>query len=217
MDGVYKWVSNIVYYLVFVTMLTNLLPAGKYEKYLRLFAGCILILLVIQPVTGGLRLEEKISGIFNELSFKNDMGELNAELAEMEEKRMQEVINRYEEAAAEDIGRMTDIKGYTEQAVSVQIEDQESSPDFGKIKQVTVLLKSENGGVGEEKKEIAETIGEIEKIETIRIGENEGELSSSLVSAPGIAESADIRTLRQEIAEYYQMEEQNVEIKLQNE
>ncbi|MFR6330602.1 MAG: stage III sporulation protein AF [Eisenbergiella sp.] len=29
-----------------MTIITNLLPAGKYEKYLRLFAGCILILLV---------------------------------------------------------------------------------------------------------------------------------------------------------------------------
>lgn len=60
MEGIYRWVSNIVYYLIFVTIITNLLPAGKYEKYLRLFAGCILILLVLQPLTGGLRLDEKI-------------------------------------------------------------------------------------------------------------------------------------------------------------
>lgn len=53
MEGIYRWVSNIVYYLIFVTIITNLLPAGKYEKYLRLFAGCILILLVLQPLTGG--------------------------------------------------------------------------------------------------------------------------------------------------------------------
>lgn len=59
MEGIYRWVSNIVYYLIFVTIITNLLPAGKYEKYLRLFAGCILILLVLQPLTGGLRLDEK--------------------------------------------------------------------------------------------------------------------------------------------------------------
>ena len=53
MEGIYRWVSNIVYHLIFVTIITNLLPAGKYEKYLRLFAGRILILLVLQPLTGG--------------------------------------------------------------------------------------------------------------------------------------------------------------------
>ena len=72
MEGIYRWVSNIVYYLIFVTIITNLLPAGKYEKYLRLFAGCILILLVLQPLTGGLRLDEKINAIFRSVSFENE-------------------------------------------------------------------------------------------------------------------------------------------------
>ena len=83
MEGIYRWVSNIVYYLIFVTIITNLLPAGKYEKYLRLFAGCILILLVLQPLTGGLRLDEKINAIFRSVSFENEAGELKGRLEGM--------------------------------------------------------------------------------------------------------------------------------------
>ena len=37
-----------------MTVVTNLLPDKKYEKYFRLFAGMVLILLVLKPFTGGL-------------------------------------------------------------------------------------------------------------------------------------------------------------------
>ena len=46
MEGLYEWIRNITYYLIFMTVVTNLLPDKKYEKYFRLFAGMVLILLV---------------------------------------------------------------------------------------------------------------------------------------------------------------------------
>ena len=99
MDAIYDWVRNIVYYLIFMTIITNLLPAGKYEKYLRLFAGCILILLVLPPLTGSLRMEEKINAIFRSISFENEAGELKGQLDDMEQKRLAHLIGRYEASA----------------------------------------------------------------------------------------------------------------------
>ena len=45
MKAVENWVRDIVFYMIFVTMVMNLLPDPKYEKYLRLFAGAVMILL----------------------------------------------------------------------------------------------------------------------------------------------------------------------------
>lgn len=53
MEAITHWAGNIVSYLVFLTVLTGLLPAHKYEKYIRLFAGCILLLIVLKPLTDG--------------------------------------------------------------------------------------------------------------------------------------------------------------------
>ena len=39
MKAIENWVKDIVFYMIFVTMVMNLLPDPKYEKYLRLFAG----------------------------------------------------------------------------------------------------------------------------------------------------------------------------------
>lgn len=155
MEGFYGWIRNIVCYLIFITMITNLLPAGKYEKYLRLFSGCILILLVIQPLTGSLRLEEQINALFHAFSYENDVGELTGKLGEMESRRMEVLVRQYEETAAEDITRMAAMEGLEAEAVSVEIVGNAESPDFGKIKKVSVLLKgaeektdggSESGG-----------------------------------------------------------------------
>lgn len=229
MDALYGWVSNIVYYLILVTMIINLLPAGKYEKYLRLFAGCILILLVIKPVTNGLRLEEKISGAFKTLSFENEVGELRLDMQGMEDKRMKELTSRYEVAAAEDIGRMAGREGFINSEVSVEIEEEKDSPDFGKIKQITVLLtdtqhsdmtaadgQTADGKTSQSNVPPVETV----KVETIHMeamGGNTSEPPSSKVSAGGKAERAEVKKLKQEIAGFYQVEERYVEIRLENE
>ena len=52
MKAVENWVRDIVFYMIFVTMVMNLLPDPKYEKYLRLFAGAVMILLAFDRYYG---------------------------------------------------------------------------------------------------------------------------------------------------------------------
>lgn len=245
MDGVYNWVKNIVYYLIFMTIITNLLPAGKYEKYLRLFAGCILILLVMQPLTGGLRMEEKIGAIFRSLSFENEAGELQGELDEMEQKRLDQLIVQYEKSAADELIRMAGEEGISAVAASVVIEGDSESPDFGKVKKIALKLKNdapvedaqEETGSGNRDNRI--TLGDVEKVsvrlyqegrdrEVNRNTENAGEENSRSkndIEAVGrvveqqeqpVQENEVIRDFRRTIAGYYQMEEENVEIRLED-
>ena len=55
MEAVYGWVKNIIYYMIFLSVVNNLLADSKYGKYIRLFSGMVLILLVVSPFTGGHR------------------------------------------------------------------------------------------------------------------------------------------------------------------
>ena len=72
MEAVYGWVKSMIYYMIFMSAANNLLADSKYEKYIRFFAGMVLILLVISPFTGGLRLDEQISSMFQSITFQND-------------------------------------------------------------------------------------------------------------------------------------------------
>lgn len=246
MEGVYGWVRNIVYYLIFMTIITNLLPAGKYEKYLRLFAGCILILLVMQPMTGGLRLEEKIGAIFRAVSFENEAGELKGEMDEMEKKRLEHLISEYERTAADELIRMAGEEGIEAVEASVVIEGDASSRDFGKVIKIALKVKNEGsapaGGRPEKKEEDTPqriVLEDVEKVSdqldergggradeesAVNASEADGGKSRGIEAAGRVMEQEGqqlqeneaLKDFRRTIAGYYRMEEQNVEIRLEN-
>lgn len=112
MEVITHWAGNIVSYLVFLTVLTGLLPAHKYEKYIRLFAGCILLLIVLKPLTDGLRLEERLNYLFTSLSFENEAGELKREMDEIEVRRRNMVLSQYEAEASKEAVRVAAEAGF---------------------------------------------------------------------------------------------------------
>lgn len=122
MEVITHWAGNIVSYLVFLTVLTGLLPAHKYEKYIRLFAGCILLLIVLKPLTDGLRLEERLNYLFTSLSFENEAGELKREMDEIEVRRRNMVLSQYEAEASKEAVRVAAEAGFSVEKADVELE-----------------------------------------------------------------------------------------------
>lgn len=61
MDAILGWIKPILYFSIFITVMLQLLPTDKYTKYIRFFAGLLMIVLVISPVfrlLGGDGIEE---------------------------------------------------------------------------------------------------------------------------------------------------------------
>ena len=44
------WIKTLVGYLLIVSVITQMMPNRKYEQYVRLFTGFLLIILILQPV-----------------------------------------------------------------------------------------------------------------------------------------------------------------------
>lgn len=144
MDAVFQWVKSLAYYLILVSLLSNLIANGKYDRYIRLFTGAVFILLVIRPLSGGLGLEEKLAYAYEKIRLKQDTGEFESRLWGMEEERTRQVILQYEEAVAQDVKRMALDAGLVCREARAVIESDPEQENFGQVKTLSLIL--ERGG-----------------------------------------------------------------------
>lgn len=47
---IYEWIENIAFYLIILVAIMQMIPNNSYQKYIRFFAGMILILLLAGPI-----------------------------------------------------------------------------------------------------------------------------------------------------------------------
>lgn len=50
LNYIYQWIENIAFYLVILVAVMQMIPGENYKKYIRFFAGMILILMLVGPI-----------------------------------------------------------------------------------------------------------------------------------------------------------------------
>lgn len=219
MEVITHWAGNIVSYLVFLTVLTGLLPAHKYEKYIRLFAGCILLLIVLKPLTDGLRLEERLNYLFTSLSFENEAGELKSEMDEIEVRRRNMVLSQYEAEASKEAVRVAAEAGFSVKKADVELEKDPESEQFASVRSVTVYVAgSEAEMEAAEQEENQSSMIEIEKISPIEISLKQEQKQGEPAAAQAVSwmNGEKIWELQQRLASFYQVEADHVEVRMEH-
>lgn len=212
MDGLYVWIRSVACYFLFMSVLDQLLPDRKYVKYIRLFGGMILILLVFHPLTGSLHIEERISRYYEEFVFQHEADDLKQEILGMEQRQLAEMIRQYEQAIARDIKVMAEDTGMAVESCAVKLCGDMDQEQFGKVQKIELEVS------GGQEDEADESENEIKKIDKIVIGQTERmeepvqEAAGSSVVRQAVLEK--IGRLRRKIALYYDLEETYVEIQI---
>ena len=149
--AVYEWIRNLVAFFLFLSVMENLLPGQKYGKYIRLFAGMVLILLVAEPFTSGFDLEEVLARSYENLVLRWEAGELRDDLGAEEQEYLGRVLSEYEEAVSQDIQELARSCGLDLSECSVHIENNENSPQFGTVQSIFAVLPQQSGETEKEK------------------------------------------------------------------
>lgn len=111
-----EWMRSFVGYLLLAGLAIQMLPGKKYEQYVRLFLGFLLIVLVLQPIlkigSANVLLQEKLNGLLQEQElieeqifaqseiFKQESEALQKE--PLEEMKVQEIEKIQVEVTADD-------------------------------------------------------------------------------------------------------------------
>ena len=93
------WARNILFFLVFLSVITHLLADHSYEKYIRFFAGMVLILITISPFKGGWDFQEQAGILFQEFSDFWEKQQAKEVLADVDQNRMGLFLAEYKKEA----------------------------------------------------------------------------------------------------------------------
>ncbi len=85
MEIVLNWIRPIIYFSIFITVMLQLLPGEKYTKYIRFFAGLLMIVLVLGPVFRLFGEGDFSKKIFDEEFYKEQSKEITFDIEAMEE------------------------------------------------------------------------------------------------------------------------------------
>ncbi len=165
MGAVSEWAGSILSFLILITVIRGILPSKKYEPYLRLFSGLALILLVLQPITGGLGLETQIDRAFERISFQMDHEELDTQVLGIEKERQAQILKIYENDVADHVMAMAKEQGLPVESAKVEIDGDSESGDYGKV--VSVKVKLQSGEKTEKQGEIQQN-GDVEAVQPVQ-------------------------------------------------
>lgn len=200
MEYLLEWAWQIICCLIFITVLSNLLPKTGYEKYIRLFSGMVLILLILKPVTESLDLDDKIAALFQNIQFQEEAGEFRRQLSQMEQNRFDKMTEEYEKQVEEEVTQMVQAAGLQAENAEVRIETNPESSSYGGVCRITMEIEGKR-----------EETFLVSPVEPIKIGgaPEEGQPASAVPEKVDLEKS---EALKRRISEYYGVEEQNVEI-----
>lgn len=79
LNYIYEWMENIAFYMVLIVAVIQMLPNSSYKKYVRFFAGMILILMMIGPLLRIFHMEK-----YQSAEYEKQLEEIQEVIKEME-------------------------------------------------------------------------------------------------------------------------------------
>ena len=219
------WARNILFFMVFLSVISHLLADRSYEKYIRFFAGMVLILITISPLKGGLNFQEQAGILFEEFSDFWEKQQAGEVLADVDKNRMGMLFSEYKKETEKRIGEMAEAEGFVYGGAEVTLQERSESSDYGRVEKIRLHLKKEENVDGEQNEGDTGGLDKVKSSEKME-GRTDGESNVSVkVEIPDVKAglsgkkkeipetgSLQEQQLKRKVAQYYGLEEACVEI-----
>jgi len=205
MNEVYSWIKNIVIYMFMNTIVMNLLGNKSYKKYVSIVSGMILVLIVISPFMNYMELEDKLDYFIQANDFAVETSDFQTDVNRMEKEQRDVIFEEYIGKVKAKIEDLLLGEGVYAQEINVTIDQESDSSTFGEILRLDITASLEqNEGAGENRLSIDE-------IDIARIRMKDGEDTSKAVPSPM---EIDIKS---KLSDFYNIEQDNININIQGE
>jgi stage III sporulation protein AF len=187
------------------TIVMNLLGNKSYKKYISIVSGMILVLIVITPILKLVKLDQSLDYFFNSNNFVVDTSEFRSELEGVEKEQQEAVFAEFETEIKEQIKELLQKKNVSVDSVDIRFNTDSESEMFGSVEAMKIHAVVDESQDSSDENELK--IDDI-RIAQITIGEEE-EAPEKHVPSP-----LEI-TIKKELADFYNIEQGNINISIQ--
>ena len=144
MEGIKQYIGNIFCIYIIMSVLESIISNEKYERYMKLLGGVVMIMVVVAPLAGMFSGNEIAfdSYIFSECELSD---EVYAGILSAEKGRNDEIINLYCDTVRERAASCVEGTDYELISCEVRLNLDETSSDYGKILLVDIALLKKSG------------------------------------------------------------------------
>ena len=140
MDYITDWARQLAVYLIFQSVLSNLVRKQNYQKYIRLVMGIILIILLATPVLKLLKQSENYQFHLSRYLLAGEAKD-NGFINEIGEKKEAVLFSEVESVIRERIHQIAEAYGLVIDEVNLQFCTEEDG--YGNLEQITLVLTSD--------------------------------------------------------------------------
>lgn len=189
MEVIFAWVKSVVFYLILLTVVTHLMPNKKYEKYVRLFTGMLLVMIVIKPVTQVFSIDETFDRNFFSILEESESMVIEEPFSNQEFENVQEeqMLREYEKMVETFADVQAGNLGLDVVRFQTQVEEKDDVMFPASI-EMEVTIKEGNTGVEEIK------------------------IADIVAGQQAVEETEQTRQLKTILAEYYGMKQEQIRI-----
>ncbi len=208
MNILFETVKNVVIYLILITVVMNLLGKSSYKKYIGIFTGMILIIIVISPILKLLNLDKNLDYYLDIQRFSVDTKELNTELSVAAEEQKDTLIQEYRNTLKNQMDKLLTNMDLSLIDFDVKIEEDQEKENYGAIEEIYLNVKK---GVEEE----TDIETKVEKITIEKITIDDTEPSKAKLENKKQGDSVLESLVKQEVGEIYELEQNQIIVEIQ--
>jgi stage III sporulation protein AF len=198
MAEISNYIRNLAVFLIFASFITIINPGKKFEHYINLVLGIILIFVLTAPVAGIINALANSSGdIFADISLNYDRAAMSAQIQNADQAGIDLILNMYQDGLQEQAKRLVENHGsfYLENAAFEINTDQKN---FGEIISMHLILRP------------IDSRSPFLRIEPIRIEPIIGSRGEPTQTEQSHVESAQIMSLKNLLSSFYNLDMHNI-------
>ena len=225
MAEVFSWVRGIVFYLIFVSLLYQLLPGEKYKKYVHVCAGMIFVLVVMSPLLRLFHVNDRLA-YYTSLEIAVRDAEFNGTQTDLTKTTSSENTDATAYVTTADNQKLdavwTQYKSSIEKAVFAQfegakvypiavdmtIDEDESSDSYGCVQQLSVT-------VTDNVTQLSQAVSPVDSVDIqVEIGNtaNTSDTTNTVQRPVNLKFEAELDRIKENIAQKLNMSTENIDI-----